>query len=221
MYNPQENGLVEIFNRYIKQGVEAFTTAGTKWADGLRRMLLQFRATAPTADGKSPAELFLGRRIRMDHEFRQRKIADVSPSHQGEEERGVEVTPVASKQTVKWRRGPFKRGDYVMTKKAHHLKGTSPYSEPKTVVEVIGDWTYRLSDGQRWNARKMKRFPAAAMTTFAETSSPTSVPTPAAQTPPAVTTTTTVTQPVAPPAPMRQSTRSTRGKAPRRYGRSP
>ncbi len=33
-----------------------------------------------------------------------------------------------------------------------------PYSKLKKVVQVFGDYTYLLSDGQRWNARKIRKY---------------------------------------------------------------
>ncbi|MCP3666592.1 MAG: hypothetical protein GY696_29520 [Gammaproteobacteria bacterium] len=38
---------------------------------------------------------------------------------------------------------------------ASFLKGRSPYSEPLHVIESMGRWNYKLSDGQTWNARRM------------------------------------------------------------------
>ena len=40
----------------------------------------------------------------------------------------------------------------------HVPKGKSPFSEPKTIIDVLGFYTYLLDDGQVWNARKMKPF---------------------------------------------------------------
>jgi hypothetical protein len=38
------------------------------------------------------------------------------------------------------------------------MKGQSPFSKPMKIIEVLGNWTYRLSDGQKWNARMMRHY---------------------------------------------------------------
>ena len=45
----------------------------------------------------------------------------------------------------------------MRVKLPHVLKGQSPYSEPREVKKVLGFWTYELSDGKTWNARRLKR----------------------------------------------------------------
>ncbi len=37
-------------------------------------------------------------------------------------------------------------------------KGLSPYTGPFRITEVFGWYTYRLSDGQKWNSCRLKRF---------------------------------------------------------------
>ncbi|GFS08946.1 hypothetical protein ElyMa_004770800 [Elysia marginata] len=54
-------------------------------------------------------------------------------------------------------RGPYKVGNKVLARLPHVLKGQSPWSKPLSVIAVLGNWTYRLSDGQVWNARKLYR----------------------------------------------------------------
>ncbi len=45
-----------------------------------------------------------------------------------------------------------------MLRKPHVLKGQSPFSTPLVIREVLGNWTYLLSDGKVWNARRIKRY---------------------------------------------------------------
>ena len=64
VYNPQENGLVERFNRTLKTTIQAAVALGTNWDKALREFLLSYRAT-PREGGESPAKIFIGREIRM------------------------------------------------------------------------------------------------------------------------------------------------------------
>ncbi len=49
-------------------------------------------------------------------------------------------------------------GDLVLVKGTPVPKGCSRYRGPLRVMEVLGHFTFRLSDGQRWSARSMKRY---------------------------------------------------------------
>ena len=57
-------------------------------------------------------------------------------------------------------RGLFCKGHEVLAKlpPSQVLKGCSPWKGPLRVVQVLGDYTYRLSDGQVWHRRELKRF---------------------------------------------------------------
>ena len=46
----------------------------------------------------------------------------------------------------------------VRVRRPQVLKGQCAWSRPIQVVEVLGNYAYRLSDGQVWNARKMRRY---------------------------------------------------------------
>ena len=155
VYNPQENGQVEVFNRLIKHGVQAFHAAGTPWEDGIRNLLKTFRGTpsGPTLD--SPAKRFLGRDIRIDC---QPNI--LPPTRRTRDQVSVQSSVPANSQQKDHgpKRGLFQRGDKVLSKLPHVPKGHSPYSAPKTVIDVLGYYSFRLSDGYVWNARKLKPF---------------------------------------------------------------
>ena len=68
VYNPQQNSKVEAFNRYIKHGAQTFNAANKHFADGIQDLLFNYRATSPTPDGCSPAELMFGHRLRTNYE---------------------------------------------------------------------------------------------------------------------------------------------------------
>ena len=125
-------------------------------------MLAQFRATSPRPDRRSPAELFFGRPARLNFEI-------VRPAQQegGGEESAVHQQSTDDQQSSfkddhrvqvsKQNRGPFQQGDKVRVRLPHVLKGSSPYSKPMRVVQTLGNWTYKLSDGQVWNARRLRK----------------------------------------------------------------
>ncbi|GFO08306.1 hypothetical protein PoB_003481100 [Plakobranchus ocellatus] len=71
-------------------------------------------------------------------------------------------------------RGPYHVGDRVLARRPQVLKGQSPWSKPLTVLMVLGNWTYRLSDGQTWNARKLRLYlePEALLLHHHDTAAP-------------------------------------------------
>ncbi len=52
----------------------------------------------------------------------------------------------------------FPTRSYVLARKPHTPKGQSPYRNPMKVERVLGRYTYILSDGQKWSARRLKRY---------------------------------------------------------------
>ena len=68
VYNPQQNGKVKAFNHFLKHGAQTFHASSRQFADGIQDLLFNYRATSPTPDGRSPAELLFGRRMRTNYE---------------------------------------------------------------------------------------------------------------------------------------------------------
>ncbi len=140
VYNPTENGLVEVFNRSLKYGVQCFTQECLSWQQGITELLKHFRATPAKLGQKSPGEAFFGRRVRLDFE------------------------PVLQKKPARLAihriliHGPLNVGDLVLTKRPQAAKGHSPYMGLFRVVTILGCFTYLLSDGQKWNVCQLKRF---------------------------------------------------------------
>ncbi len=155
VYAPQENGLVERFNRYVKTGVQAFTSAGTEWNKGLDRLMVSYRA-APQEDQSSPAEKFNRRPYRapwqpnLGRPQRRRHVPRWQLNH-----------GKLFDDTIWTGFSVFKRGEKVMTKLQHVSKGKSPFSEPKEIIQVLGAYTFRLVDGSVWNARNLKKWKEA------------------------------------------------------------
>ena len=163
VYNPQQNGRVEAFNRYLKHGTQTFNSAKKEFAAGIQELLFSYRATSATPGGSSPAELFLGRRIRTNAQPAIRSRAAESHSTMSTQPE----QPVSQRQpALPLFRGPYQRGDLVRVRLPHVPKGCSPFSEPRRVLEVLGNYTYRLSDSQIWNARRLVRHRVAPQQTI-------------------------------------------------------
>ncbi len=192
-YNPQENGQVEVFNRYLKYGAQAFTADNQTWKDGVRSLLINYRGT-PNSSGKSPAELFLNRKMRQDYQLPSRRGVTTEVMKEAVSPTPQHSTPTESigkKEAARFLRcrGPYRAGEKVQHKKMQILKGQAHWSSPLDVTNVLGDFTYELSDGKIWNARRLRHF-------YAEEQGG---------------------RPVQLSDMPRRSTRSTRGRPPKRY----
>ncbi|CAL9701835.1 unnamed protein product [Knipowitschia caucasica] len=61
----------------------------------------------------------------------------------------------------------FKVNDSVRVRRPEHVpKGSSKYTEPRTVMRKVGQNTYLLSDGRKWNASKLAHFPKQVLTSI-------------------------------------------------------
>ncbi len=63
VYHPQANSLVEVFNRYLKWGVQKYSFFSTDFTEKVDELLVHFRCTSPE-HSVSPAELMFGWRLR-------------------------------------------------------------------------------------------------------------------------------------------------------------
>ena len=153
MYNPQQNGRVETFNCFLKHGIQTFSTAKIDFATGIQELLFNYRTTSATPTGKSPAELLFGRRLRTNFQpaLRPTTTSTVTPptNHPTDAQQQQQALPRF--------RGPYQVNDEVRVRFPQVPKGCSPFSTPRRVIEVLGNYTYKLNDGQVWNARKLVR----------------------------------------------------------------
>ena len=53
--------------------------------------------------------------------------------------------------------GPYQLHNLVRVRLPHIPKGSTPFLEQRRITAVLGHYTYRLNDGQVWNARKLVR----------------------------------------------------------------
>ncbi len=111
--------------------------------------------------GTSPAELFFNRKARLGFQINRTKSEGEGRKEQTENSTLLQVnsTDLGPAAFVKktQHRGPYRLGEKVRYKLPHVPKGTSPWSKPVTITEVLGFWTYRLSSGSVWNAAKLRR----------------------------------------------------------------
>ena len=169
VYHPQGNGQLEVFHRDIKHAVQGFEE-GRGWKEQLDTKLAQYRFTE-RADGRaSPARMLFGWQPRRSFvpagKPREVKKPSEPVGKKSEPVKKHEVTEQTPRMDGRadreylLRRGPFRAGDEVLVKipPAKVLKGRSPWKGPLRVVQVMGDYTYHLSDGQVWHRREMKRY---------------------------------------------------------------
>ncbi len=158
VYNPQENGLVESFNRFLKYGVQTFSKEN--WADQLGKLLRSYRTT-PRDDKASPAEVYYGRKIRA--EWQPNLTKPKRRVHTPRGSRSAHPGNARQRQFIHKGYAVFKRGDQVLTRLPWSPKGTSPWKGPLVIEQVLGTYTFRVSDGQVWNSRSLKHWRAAAV----------------------------------------------------------
>ena len=160
-YNPQRNGFVERFNKTLKTSTQTFS-GPADWKRQSLEFLATFRATQ-LSSGMSPSQLLFGGRInRLPYEYCRRNTSTDESHDTDSNPSQIEATQQIDegKDSLRGKLrhpGPFRKGDKVRVKLPHVLKGQSPYSEPREVKKVLGFWTYELSDGKTWNARRLKR----------------------------------------------------------------
>ena len=149
VYNPERNGKVESFNKFLKHGIQTFGAAHKKFNDGIEEMLFNYRSTPLKPNGDSPAKQLLGYDIRTNYQPRLHIARDEPLNEVQQEQRTTQ--PIRN-------RGPYHIGDLVRKRKPIVPKGTSPFSSPFKIIEVIGNYTYRLDDNQIWNSKNLVKY---------------------------------------------------------------
>ncbi len=151
VYNPERNGKVEAFNKYIKHGVQTFQATHKPFSEGIEELLFNYRATAPTAHEDSPAKRLFGHDIRQN--FQPNICTRTSNIHEmaAQSEQQQPTTKCAVQ-------GLYKTGDLVRKRKPIVPKGTSPFTSPFKITAILGNYTYKLDDGQIWNAKNLVRY---------------------------------------------------------------
>ncbi|KAJ8403266.1 hypothetical protein AAFF_G00354830 [Aldrovandia affinis] len=65
LYHPLANAGVERFNKVLKYGLRALLQEGRQFSDALKTLLLSYRSTPHRVTGRTPAELMIGRTLRV------------------------------------------------------------------------------------------------------------------------------------------------------------
>ncbi|XP_030840818.1 uncharacterized protein K02A2.6-like [Strongylocentrotus purpuratus] len=157
-YNPQSNGGVERFNRVIKESLKANLADGMTFDKAIQTLLRTYRSTPHSLTGKTPAELMLGRNLRMPFNILKPPVSE--PASTQAEAREIERKQQSMKAyTDKRRRAitpKFAIGDWVRVKRPNRKhKLASGVSKPKQIVKKLGSNAFVLDDGTRWNTRRL------------------------------------------------------------------
>ena len=146
--------MVKSFNRCLKHGVQNFSTGKIYFGNGINELLFSYRASSSTPESKNPGELMFHHRMLTTYQPATRPRttpASISTTTNNQPTN-------CQRQSIPHNNGPYKQGKYVRTKLPHTPKGHSPFSKPRRIPnQVLGDYTYRLDNGQVWNARKLVR----------------------------------------------------------------
>ncbi len=153
----------------MKFGSQAYNAIpDVKFRDGIRKIISNFRATAPE-NSISPAELLRGWKMRTDADIRnplfaaEGAVGDIAPKMTLDERTQIVKRKFGMRKYGKIKnkpKAPYKVGDIVqfILPKCQVRKGQSPKSRPMEIRSIVGKWDYRLSDGQVWNARRLIRY---------------------------------------------------------------
>jgi hypothetical protein len=154
-YCPPQNGGVERFNGFIKGALRALLADGVPGKQAVQELLLAYRTAPHSLTEKTPAELMLGRKLRMPLD----KLRPPVPESATFQDLRAQIT---QKQHRLWKRRPTPNdteqrrlqavtpGTLVRVRRPRRVKLTSGISEPKRVVNRQGK-TVELEDGSRWH----------------------------------------------------------------------
>lgn len=172
VYYPQANGLVERFNRSLKDFIQVSVLEGRPLKEAVVDYLGVYRSTPHSTTGVSPAQLLHGRqpRTRLDIMGLPSKNFFQEPATAMEQLRArVQSKQRSTKEYTDAKRSAktpkFKEGDFVRVRKpTNGGKGELSYSRPLKIQKQVGPGTFRLEDGRSWNASKLVAVPEECVT---------------------------------------------------------
>ena len=157
-YAPHANGQTERFNRTLMGCVKASINEGKSFSDAVLDTLLAYRTTPHPLTGKSPAELMFGRPLRSPVQA-YKQLQPLSTAEAAIQRRVTTKQNQSNTYTDEKRGAAFgnlQPGDYVrpMRPQRNH-KLASRLGKQLRIVKKIGNCSYALSDGSRWNQRRL------------------------------------------------------------------
>ena len=160
-YHPEANGGVERLNQTLKNGIRAHLADGLPFLAALLSTLLHYRATPHSTTGSSPALLMMGRELRLPLD-RLRPPGVAAPAATPHQSNRIADRQRRMKQRFDKRRRvrppPFTVLDWVRVRRpSRHHKLLSFWSMPMQVTDQLGPATFRLTDGSRWHASRLRK----------------------------------------------------------------
>ena len=178
LYYPAANGQIERFNRVLKQTVQLAIQQQQPWKPAVTDFLHVYRATPHATTGTSPFQLLHGRPMRTKLTLLPPASTPPAPTLTDMDIRHrVSQRQHKMKTYTDARRGArppaFQKGDRVRVRNPLHVpKGHRKFSDPLTISKKLGEGTYRLSNGNTWNASHLPDFPTTTHTPTHEDTNP-------------------------------------------------
>ncbi|XP_062373903.1 uncharacterized protein K02A2.6-like [Sardina pilchardus] len=161
-YNPSANGGVERLNQSLKNGIRAHLAQGCTFHASLLQTLLHYRATPHATTGASPASLMLGRELQLPLD-RLRPVLAQAPVHPIQARVNARQSQMKNWFDRRRRARPpaIAARDWVRIRRPHRdNKLQSFWSDPVQVSQQLGPATFRLVDGTRWHASRLRKVQA-------------------------------------------------------------
>ncbi|UYV68635.1 K02A2.6-like, partial [Cordylochernes scorpioides] len=157
-YHPACNGEVENFNKTLKSTVLTAHLQHTQVKRTIQLFLREYRSTPHTVTKQTPSAVLHGRTLRtLVHVFD--KVVKTKPPEEAcrQEDKSDSESKSCSPKLQVGDQVKVQAGDPVM-------KGRSKLRGPFTITKQLRPFTFVLSDGKVWNARRLRLYQKCAGT---------------------------------------------------------